>query len=71
MEWHFIISALGLPIVPPQHLKGISATHRHNKGTPGSPLPHSHRTLLLTLEDSNHLGTLKERETTPLTLLPK
>lgn len=53
----------------PQHLKGISDTHRNSR----APLPQSHSrlaskspgTLLLTLEDPNHLGTLKRGNPLP------
>lgn len=59
--------------------QGISDPHKLNKGAPGhpSPLPHSRLPSkspaihLLTLENSNHLGTLKERESNPLVFLPK
>jgi hypothetical protein len=62
----------GSPSLLPQRLN----THRHTKGT---PLPHSQSRLasktpgapLLTLKDSNHLGTFKRRGSTLLLLLSK
>lgn len=68
----------GLP-PSPSASQGISGPHKPNKGAPGcpSPFPHSRlpskspATHLLTLENSTHLGTLKERESNPLVFFPK